>query len=230
MGSYYTNIHLLTANRELIERAWAGYWEGREDRSWCLISPQYNGWFSLFDWRCDQVDTDILTDLASHLSRSADCVGLVFQVQDSDLAEYWLFNNGVEVDHFTSNVDYFAAYAQPPATNAEEEGIFTGFGPDSKPGYAAHEDLTDGGNTDLLRSLTRTRVSELELEAILRTPSAVADDILTALASAIGINDTWAAIGYHYLVTEGDMVPGIDEFRRVPQNEPLNPARFPEHD
>ncbi|MHB0939153.1 MAG: hypothetical protein ACYC6A_22405 [Armatimonadota bacterium] len=228
MGSFYTNIHLLTTNSELVERAWTGYWDGRDERSWCLISPQYNGWLTVFDWRGDQVDTDILTDMASHLSRVADCVGLAFQVQDSELAEYWLFNQGVEVDHYTSNAEYYAAYAQPPVTNAEEEGIFVGYGPDSEPGYTTHEDLTDGGNTDLLRSLTRTAVNDMELEAILRTPSAVADDILTALASAIGINDTWASVGYHYLVTEGDTIPGIDEFRRVPQNEPLNPTRFPE--
>lgn len=228
MGSFYANVHLLTTNSELVERAWTGYWEGRDDRSWCLISPPYNGWLTVFDWRCDQIDTDILTDLASHLSRVVDCVGLAFQVQDSELAEYWLFNHGEEVDHYTSNAEYYAAYAQPPITNQEEEGIFVGYGPDSEPGYATHEDLTDGGNTDLLRSLTRATASEMELEAILRTPSTVADDILTALASAIGINDTWAAVGYHYLVTESDTIPGFDEFRRVPQNDPLNPARFPE--
>jgi len=230
MGSYYTNIHLLTPNGDLVEHAWTEYWEGRDERSWCWVSPQYNGWTTVFDWRCDQLNTDILVDLASHLSRVADCVGLAFQVQDSELAEYWLFNQGIEVDHYTSNAEYFAAYAQPPVTNADEEGIFTGYGPDSAPGYTTHEDLTDGGNTDLLRSLTRTRISEMELEAILRTPSTIADDILTALASAIGINDTWASIGYHYLVTEGDTVPGIGAFRHLPPGDPPNPARFPEHD
>ncbi len=61
----------------------------------------------------------------------------------------------------------------------------------------------------------------MELEAILRTPSAIADDILTALASAISINDIWASVGYHYLVTEGDTIPGIDQFSRLPANEPV---------
>ena len=229
MGSYYTNINLKSTNRELVERAWMGYWEGREDRSWCLVSPAYHGWISVFDWRCDQGDTDALTDLASYLSHAADCVGLAFQVQDSELAEYWLFNLGTEVDHYTSNAEYFAAYAQPPVTNADEEGIFDGFGPDSRPGYPVQEDLTDGGNTDLLRSLTNDAVSEMELEAILRTPSTIADDILTALASAIGINDSWAAVGYHYLVTESDTISGRDAFTHLPPTEPPNPTRFPEH-
>lgn len=228
MGSFYTNIHVRTHDRELIERDWHSYWEERGESSWAWVSPVYGGWISLFDYRGDVGDADALTELAAHLSRSADSVTLAFQVQDSDLAEYWLFHHGKELDHYKSNSDYFAAYAPPD--DAEEEGIFEGFGPDSKPGYAFNEDLSDGGNIRLLHSLTGDVASEIELEAILRTPATVADDILTALASAIGINDTWAAVGYHYLVTEGDTIPGIAAFHHLPVNTPPNAQRFTEHD
>jgi len=229
MGSFYSNIHVRIPDRQAIEQAWQSYWAGRGESSWVMVSPAYGGWVSVFDWRCDQQETDVLTDLAAHISRTTDRVVLAFQVQDSDLAEYWLFNHGNEVDHYTSNEEYFAAYAQRPETNPDE-GTYSGFGPDVKYGYPSEEDLTDGGNTGLLKTLTETNAAEMELEAILRTPAMIADDILTALASAIGINDTWASLGYHYLVTEGDTIPGIDQFSNLPENQPLNQQRFAERD
>lgn len=228
MGSFYSNIHLLTENRALLERSWESYWEERGEESWVWISPPYGGWISIFDWRCDQQNVDVLTDLASHLSRAVACTALALQVQDSELAEYWLFSAGMEVDHYTSNSEYFAAFSERPETTPED-GIYVGYGPDVKPGYPATEDLSDGGNTQVLKSLTRTLTSDMELEAILRTPAVIADDILTALASAIGINDTWASLGYHYLVTEGDTVPGINQFTHLPISGVPNATRFAEH-
>ena len=228
MGSFYTNIHLRTPDRELIERGWQSYWDGRQEASWAWVSPVYGGWISVFDYRSDLGDADALQELAAHLSRVADCVAFAFQVQDSDLAEYWLFQHGNALDHYISNTEYVSAFAQQ--ADPAEGGIYEGFAPDSKPGYAANEDLSDGGKIGLLRSLTGGVASEIELEAILRTPAEVADDILTALASAIGINDTWAAVGYHYLVTEGDTIPGLGTFHHLPANQPPNAQRFPEHD
>ncbi|MHB9025749.1 MAG: hypothetical protein ACYC7E_16535 [Armatimonadota bacterium] len=229
MGSFYDNIHLRTQNRPFIEQAWQNYWEERQESSRAWISPDYGGWISVFDWRCDQQDTDVLGDLAAHLSRAADCVTLAFQVYDSDLAEYWLFNHGIEVDHYTSNSEYFPAFAQAPEVTPEE-GIYSGYGPDSKPGYPVNEDFSDGGNTGLLKSLTGTQASDVELEAILRTPATISDDILTALASAIGINDSWAAVGYHYLATENDTILGFDSFRHLPEGVPPHAERFFEHE
>lgn len=228
MGSFYANIHLHTANRPLIERAWQNYWDERGERSTAYVSPAYNGWVTVFDWRCDHNASDILTDLSQQLSRDAECVALAFNVFDSDMAEYRLFNNGDEVDHYTSNSEYFAAFAQAP--EATEEGVYSGFGPDSKEGYVFEEDLSDGGNTALLKSLTHTAASDIELDAILRTPARIADDILTALASAIGINDTWASVGYRYIATEGDTIPGIDAFTHLPPNTPPNRERVEERE
>ncbi|MHB9129791.1 MAG: hypothetical protein ACYDBB_01710 [Armatimonadota bacterium] len=221
MGSFYTNIHLRTANRPLVESTWQSYWEGRGESSWAMVSPVYDGWVSVFDWHSDQQETDTLTDLASHLSRAVECPAIAFQVQNSDLAEYWLFNSGQEVDHYTSNADYFAAAMQSPETNPAE-GVYDGFGPDSKPGYPTDEDLSDGGNTHLLKSLTGTMASDIELEAILRSPAYIADDILTALASTIGLNEEWASAGYYYLVHERDTITGIDTFHHLPPDQPPN--------
>lgn len=228
MGSFYDNIHLRTTDRAAVEQAWQSYWEGRGERGWSWVSPAYAGWISVFDWRCDQQDVDALTDLAAHLSRVVDCVAIAFQLQDSDLAEYWLFNRGDEVDHYTSNSEYFAGYAERPEVTPDN-GVYSGFGPDVKVGYPVEEDQSDGGNTQLLKSLTRTDALEMELEAILRTPAYVADDILTALASAIGINDMWASLGYHYIVTESDTISAYEQFHHLPANQPPNTQRFAEH-
>ncbi len=229
MGSFYANLHLRTTERELVEQAWTSYWDERHETSWAWVTPPYHGWITVFDWNADAGDMDVLNDMSMHLTRALGCVGIAFKVQDSALAEYWLYNLGAEVDYYTSNSEYFAAYAQPPNTTPEE-GIFTGYGPDSHAGYATEEDQSDGGNTDLLKSLTRTPVSEMELEAILRTPSYIADDILTALASAIGLHASWAALGYHYIATDSDTVLGKDAFHHLPASEPPNLVRGEVHD
>jgi len=217
-GSFYDNIHLRTDNRPQLEQAWQSYWEGRGE-SWAWISPVYAGWISVFDWRCDQQDADTLTDLAAYLSRHAECVAVAFQVQNSELAEYWLFNAGDEVDHYTSDSDYFAAYAQRTEL-AEHEEVYDGYGPDISPGYEMEEDRTDGGNADLMKSLTGSATTSMEIEAILRTPAYIADDILTALASVVNINNSWASLGYRYLFTEGDTVLGFGQFHHLPPGEP----------
>lgn len=228
MGSFYDNIHLRTQNRPLVEESWQRFWKGREEQCWAWVSPVYHGWVSVYDWRCDQQDAGVLCDLAAYLSREVDCTALAFQVQDSDLAEYWLFNHGARVDHYTSDAEYFAAYAERPETTPGE-GVYSGYGPDSKAGYATEEDLTDGGNAELLKSLTDASIDEIEIEAILRTPTVIADDILTALASAIGINDIWASLGYYYLATEGDTIQAFEQFHHLPTDHPPNLERVPEH-
>lgn len=225
MGSFYNNIHLRTTDRPAIERVWRAYWEERQEPGWTWISPVYGGWVSVFDWRCDQQDVDALTDLSSYLSRGVGCSVLAFQVYDSDLAQYWLFRGGDEVDHYTSDTEYFAAFGERPEVTPEE-GVYDGYGPDVKVGYPTEEDRSDGGNTALLKSLLDTPASDIELEAILRTPAFIADDILTALASAIGINDSWAALGYHYLVSESSTIIGFEAFTHLPADLPPNRMRF----
>lgn len=229
MGSFYSNIHLRTTERAALESAWETFWFEQGTSSWAWVSPPYGGWTSVFDWQCDQIHPDMLCALGTFLSERGECTGLAFQVQDSELAEYWLFNKGTEVDHYTSNMHYFPAFA-PQTPVIDEEGTYDGYGPDIKAALPGEEDLTDGGNIGLLLALTGARVPDIELEAILRSPAAFADDILTALASAIGINDTWAAVGYHYLSTEGsDLIPGMNEFHHLPVGSPPNLRGVPDH-
>ena len=219
MGSTYDNIHLHSTNREAIELAWQHYWDGRTEPSRAFISPAYGGWVSVYDWQSDLPDTDTLTELAAHLSRALDTMALAFQVQESALAEYWVFHQGRELDHYTSNTEYYAAYAQQTDVSAET-GVYDGFGPDGQASSALEEDNTDGGNCELLKSLTGSNASDLEMEAILRTPATIADDILTALASLIGINDIWASLGYAALVSEGDTIMAYEQFHHLPPHEP----------
>ena len=136
-------------------------------------------------------------------------------MQESALAEYWVFHQGRELDHYTSNAEYFAAYAQR-ADVTRDTGVYDGFGPDSAGENASEEDLTDGGNCELLKSLSGASASDLEMEAILRTPAEIADDILTAIASLIGINDMWASLGYAVLASEGDTIMAYEQFQQLP--------------
>jgi hypothetical protein len=228
MGAFYSNIHLRTTDRAAVKAAWEGYWCEQGETSHAWVSPPYDGWTTLFDWHTDQIEPDTLRALAAFVSEHTGCTGLAFQVQDSMLAEYWLFNKGREVDHYTSNNEYVPTFA-PQSPDADPEGTFDGFGPDIHAFCAGEADLTDGGNTSLLLALTGARVPDVALEAILRSPADIADDILTALASAVGINDTWAAVGYHYLSTEGDIIPGMTEFHHLPANAPPRKDGVSEH-
>ena len=78
-------------------------------------------------------------------SHSLDAVTLAFQVQDSALAEYWLFHHGRELDHYFSNSAYFSGYAQRADVTADM-GLFDGFGPDVTNDNPTEEDVSDGGN------------------------------------------------------------------------------------
>lgn len=228
MGAFYSNIHLRTTDRAAVEAAWEAYWyeQGAASRAW--VSPPYDGWTTLFDWQTDQMEPDTLRALTSFVSERTACTGLAFQVQDSLLAEYWLFNKGHEVDHYTSNNEYVPTFA-PQTPEANPDGTFDGFGPDTHAFTPGEVDLTDGGNAGLLLALTGARVPDIALDAILRSPAAIADDILTALASALGINDIWAAVGYHALSTEGAIIPGTTEFHHLPAGEPPSQQGIPEH-
>lgn len=228
MGEYFDNVHVHTKDHLQVARAWQSYWEGRGETSAAWVSPAYGEWVSLFDWRTDRQEADVLTDLTAHLSRALDGVAIAFQVQDSDLAEYWLFNHGDEIDHYTSNAEYFAAYAQRPEVTPET-GVYSGFGPDEKQGYPTEEDLSDGGDAGLLKSLTGTPTADVALEAILRTPATFAEDILTALAASIGMNDMWASLGYTYISTDSETVTGFHQFTHLPPGEPPKTQRFVEH-
>lgn len=128
MESFYDGSHVRTNDRMLVERAWHSYWDGRVgDTFLAWVSPEYNGWVSLFDWRCDQQqDVETLTNLSAHISRFIGTVTVAFQLQDSDLIEYWLFNRGIRIDHYTSNREYFAGYVQSADVASE-----TGCIPDS---------------------------------------------------------------------------------------------------
>jgi hypothetical protein len=229
MGAFFTNIHLRTELRPRIEEAWLSYWCARDERSWAWLSPPYGGWTTLFDWRCDQFSPEVLAELAEHMSRSVECPALAFQVFDSDLAEYWLYLGGREMDHYASDGRFASAFARR-TDDAQDGGVYDGFGPDSLPNtYPSDEDASTGGNPSMLVSVTGAKIEAMELEAILRTPAYVAEDILTALASAVGINDIWAGVGYHYLVTEGDVILGREQFRHLPPDAAPNaarPARF----
>lgn len=231
MGAFFTNIHLRTDERARVERAWLDFWQARDERSWAWVSPVYGGWTSLFDWQCDQFSPSVLTELAAHLSQTGACAALAFQVYDSDLAEYWLYQGGRNLDHYASDGGLAAAFARRGGDEAADGGVFDGYGPDVRATtYPRDEDSTQGGNTGVLLAATGARAEDMELEAILRTPAYVAEDILTALASSLGINDVWAGVGYHYLVTEGDVILGRDQFRHLPPDQAPNAARPPRFD
>ncbi len=103
MGSFYSNIHLRVQDRQLVERAWQSYWEGREETSWVMVvtrlravgqrlrlalRPAGYGWV-------DRISPRIFSRRRTASRSPSRC-------RTAQLAEYWLFNHGNEVDHYTS--------------------------------------------------------------------------------------------------------------------------------
>lgn len=72
-----------------------------------LIAPAKNGWVSLYEERASRQNENRICDLAAGLSADLKTAAIAFSVHDSDIACYWLYENGTLLDKFNSCPDYF---------------------------------------------------------------------------------------------------------------------------
>jgi hypothetical protein len=150
------------------------------------IIPAKNGWTSLYEERASDQDDARIRDLADGLSEDLDVAAIAFMVHDSDVACYWLFDNGQLLDEYNSCPDYF----DDDASRDEPQ-------------------RPSGGRPDILVRYCRSGVQQDELAAILATETLFAENLIERIAEALGIDRGRALTDYRD-VADGDGPGGGD--------------------
>ena len=175
---YSANLHFRTPD----DKAVAAVLDRRRVAHYRVL-PARGGWVSLYEERASQQDDRRIRDLAGGLSKDLHVPAVAFLVHDSDVACYWLYDNGRLRDAYNSCPDYFDDDA--------------GDGPPS------------GGRPDVLLRYCRAGVRADDLAAILSEASVFAESVIEGLAEAFGIDPERALSDYRDL-GEGPG-PGDDE-------------------
>ena len=170
-----------------------------------LIAPAKNGWLSLYEERASRQDTGLICDLAAGLSKDLKTAAIAFSVHDSDVACYWLFENGKLLDEFNSCPDYFGG--QMPSTTR-------GFQPDILLrfclGGVREDDLSEilGARNalteDLIEQLCNEEITEAAFTETFSRNHVPAEDLIAKLAEKMGISPERALADYRGGVPEGD--------------------------
>lgn len=177
MGLFCVNLHFRTADDKALTAAL-----NRRNITQNRVLPAKNGWTSLYEERASQQDDDRIRELASDLTKDLHVAAIAFMVHDSDIACYWLYDDGTLLDEYNSCPDYF-----------DEDG-------DGSSGPT-------GGQPAALLPYCRSGVTEANIEEILQGENVFAESVVEGLAEALGIESGRALADYR---DEG-AAPGGDD-------------------
>src|SRR5207253_8734698 len=131
------------------------------------VVPAKSGWTSLYEEQASEQDDRRIRDLAGGLSADLHVPAIAFMVHDSDIACYWLFDNGQLLDEYNSDPGYFDSDADGPPSPS-------------------------GGRTEVLLRYCQPGLRPAELAAILAQQTVrattLAEDGIRRLARAPGID------------------------------------------
>jgi hypothetical protein len=179
MGLFCVNFHFRSADQNALTAALARHGADRH-----RILSDKNGWTSLYEEQASEQDDRRIRDLAAALTRDLNGAAIAFMVHDSDIACYWLYENGKLLDEFNSCPDYF-------------DEVESGAGP-------------SGGDVDVLLRFCRPNVRGEYLRGILSEDDLFAENIIERLAGALGIDPQRALADYRN-AAEGDGPDGDDD-------------------
>jgi hypothetical protein len=168
MGLFCVNFHVQTNDVDSLSAAL----DRRGVQRRRVLSAK-NGWTSLYEEQASQQNDARIRDLASGLSRDLQVATIAFLVHDSDMACYWLYDDGKLLDEYNSCPDYFD-------TDGSDD--------ESPP--------ASGGRPDVFVRYCRPGVQEAGLTAILAEQTTFAEDTIGQLAEALGIDRDRALADY----------------------------------
>ncbi len=180
MGLFCVNMHFRTADHNALSTSL----KRREIKQYRLLAPE-GGWTTLYEERASQQDEDRVREVTSGLSKDLNVVAIAFLVHDSDIACYWLFENGRLIDEFNSCPDYFG-------------------GDDSE------SDAPSGGQPDLLVKYCKPGIRSETLAEILGEDVVFAEGLIEKLADALGIEPSRALADYRDAAEESDSEDSLD--------------------
>jgi hypothetical protein len=179
MGLFCANFHFRNIDEDALQTAIAS--RGLDGHR---VLPQKSGWTSLYEERASQQDEEWIRALVADLSRELRATAIAFMVHDSDIACYWLVDNGQLLDEYNSFPDYF----DMDDTGGEPSG-------------------PRGGRPDVLLRYCRKGVKQGELATILNQQPTFAESIIEQLAQALGIDPARALGDYRHNDDDDDDGP-----------------------
>jgi hypothetical protein len=201
MGAFFTNYHVRSDSLATVRDAVAELIQTR-----AFVSPPKNGWVTIYDEDSDNQDEATLSRIGAGLSKSLKTATLAVLVH-SDIAAYWLYQNGKLLDEFNSAPDYFEATDE-----------------------ATRQRLR--GDPDALLPLCIAGTARAQVDSILHDPDGspiMAEQIFTELAPVLGIDPARMSLGFTYFEEEGkDFLPDIDQFEPVGQGAERKVAATPQ--
>src|ERR1700679_2096902 len=108
MGASFTNCQVRSTDANAVATVLASLVKSR-----AYISPASGGWVTVYDEATESQDSKLLIKLAKELSKTLKTEVFGFLVHDSDIAVYYLCQNGELVDEFDSCPDYFGNKVSP---------------------------------------------------------------------------------------------------------------------
>jgi hypothetical protein len=179
MGLFCVNFHFRTADDRSVADAMS-----RRGITRYQVVPPRTGWTALYEERASEQDDRRILELGRDLSRELRVPAIAFLVHDSDIACYWLFDNGQLLDEYNSDPTYFDDTDGPPSPV--------------------------GGQIDILLRYCRPGIQQAEVAAILAEEAVqqatFADEIIYRLAEVLGIDPRLATTDYRDVA--GDSGPG----------------------
>jgi hypothetical protein len=157
MGLFCANFHFRTDDDKALTTALK-----RRKVTAHRIVPAKKGWTTLYEEVASQQDEERIRELAGGLSKDLKVPAVAFMVHDSDIACYWLYDNGQLLDEYNSCPDYFEGGDEPSGPSGGQPDVFLRY---CRPG-------------------TRTE----DLAAILAEDVVFAEGIVEKLADALGID------------------------------------------
>jgi hypothetical protein len=202
MGAFFTNYQVRTKSASAVKKALVTLVQSR-----AYVSPEKNGWVTVYDESSEDQDEATLGRIAAGLSKALDAAVLGFLVHDSSMAVYWLYQGGVITDEFNSAPDYFGEMVNDE-TRARVRG-----------------------SADALLPLCVTGTTRAQIEAVIHPPDGrpiMSENILVDLAKLLGIDDSRIALGFNYFDEEGEeILPDASKLEPVGKGTARKKAQSP---
>jgi len=201
MGASFTNLHVRNSSAAAVGAMAKNFAETRG-----YVSPDANGWVTVYDEAADSQNIEILCDMAAGISKELKTVVIAFMVHDSDIAFYWVYKDGSLVDEFDSCPDYFQS-----VDDATKQRV--------------------KGRTEVLLPLCVPGTTLGQLEDVLHSPDGpptFAEDLVRELGNLLGIDEGRIGLGFEYFDSEGaEMLPDANAFEPIGKDSERKTAAAP---
>ena len=202
MGASFTNYQVRAKTASKVKKALEPLVKSR-----AYVSPEKNGWVTIYDESSDDQNEAVIIHIATELSKSLVTTVLACLVHDSDIAAYWLYQSGALTDEFNSAPDYFGEEVDDKTRTRLR------------------------GNTDALLPLCVASTTREDIEAVIHPPDdfpMMVEDVFVDLAKLLGIDDARIGLGFTCFDNEGEeILADASEFEPVGKGASRKKAQAP---